>query len=145
MSTRPLSTVLQDAAERVLDFDGPAVPLNLDALINALEHASALAAEHEYAAAHGVVRSDFGHDGAPAYPPLVALLGQVAVAPEPLVAPQLAPDEPEKPWLRSDVVACWVCPCGARGWLTRGASDEDRGAYDESVEAHNELCTAVPA
>ncbi|UJP39359.1 hypothetical protein [Cellulomonas palmilytica] len=93
MTTRPLSAVLQDAAERVLDYDGPAVPLNLDALVNALEHASALAAEHEYSAAHGTVRSDFGHAGEPAYPPLVTLLGDVAVVPESIVVPQLVADE----------------------------------------------------
>ncbi|KMM44880.1 hypothetical protein CWIS_13745 [Cellulomonas sp. A375-1] len=94
MSTRLLSSTLQDAADRLLDIDASTVPLGLDELVAALEHAAVLAAEHEHAAAHGVVRSDFGHHGEPAYPPLVDLLGKAAAAYEPpVVIPALAPDE----------------------------------------------------
>ena len=45
-------------------------------------------------------------------------------------------------------VAGWVCPCGAQGWLTAGASDEDRIAHDEGAAQHAEFCfeaEAVPA
>lgn len=143
MSDRPASALLQDAAERVLDYDGPAVPLNLDALVNALEHAAVLAAEHEYAAAHGTVRSDFGHAGEPAYPPLVSLLAQVAVVDEPIVVPQLEPDVPLAPW--EDAVATASCPCGWRAWLGRNASDEDHVQFRAEADEHLSTCTAVPA
>jgi hypothetical protein len=36
------------------------------------------------------------------------------------------------------ITSMWTCPCGARGWLVVGASDEDRVAYDESAALHDE-------
>jgi len=141
-----LSSVLHEAAERVLDYDGPAAPLNLDALVDTLEHAAVLAAEHEYSAAHGSVRSDFHRDGATVYPPLIKLLAQVATLPVPLVVRALEPADAEEPWLAANVCAMAVCPCGFRTWLTAGPAGEDpdveeRRVHDEQVAAHFNACT----
>jgi hypothetical protein len=78
--TTHLSTTLQDAAERVMDYDGPASPVNLIALADALEHAASIAAALEYAPAHSTVTGE----SATAYPPLVRLLGAAATLPEEL-------------------------------------------------------------
>jgi hypothetical protein len=85
--TTHLSTTLQDAAERVMDYDGPAAPVNLIALADALEHAASIAAELEYAPAHSTVTGETET----AYPPLVRLLGAAATLPdEPAVTPARA-------------------------------------------------------
>lgn len=85
--TTHLSTTLQDAAERVMDYDGPAAPVNLIALADALEHAASIAAELEYAPAHSTVTGETET----AYPPLVRLLGAAARLPdEPAVTPATA-------------------------------------------------------
>uniref|UniRef100_UPI0035669367 hypothetical protein n=1 Tax=Actinotalea sp. TaxID=1872145 RepID=UPI0035669367 len=53
-------------------------------------------------------------------------------------APEHAPDPRT---LRS--IAGYSCPCGARGWLQEGASDEDRAAFDAEVSTHDDC--EVPA
>lgn len=83
MPTPPLlSTILQSAALAFGTFDGVLVDaqvgarLDFDALVDLLEHAAALAAEHEYSDSHGTATSDYRRDWATAYPPLVRLLAK---------------------------------------------------------------------
>ncbi|WP_372595449.1 hypothetical protein [Actinotalea sp.] len=35
-------------------------------------------------------------------------------------------------------IAGYSCPCGARGWLQEGASDEDRAAFDAEAATHDD-------
>ncbi|MCR6706522.1 MAG: hypothetical protein NVV66_18165 [Cellulomonas sp.] len=141
MTTRLLSDVLQEGATALLDYAGPETPLDLMKLVDVLEHAAAIAAEHEYSAAHGTVRSDFHQDGATVYPPLVRLLAEATILDEPIVVPQLEPDFQDKPWLAPDVTSVATCGCGFRAWLTAVATGEDRQRFDEDCAAHGETCT----
>lgn len=50
-----------------------------------------------------------------------------------------APSPAEAP-IPDDVLAAWVCPCGASGYLAPGGDESDRRRYEEALAAHEETC-----
>lgn len=73
----PLSDVLEAAARALEDTESLetlAGVVSVDAFVDALEHAAAIAAEVEHEAATAVIRGE--RDARPAYPPLVELLAR---------------------------------------------------------------------